>query len=156
MVALSAWSPCKAEGMGWDEARRHQEQTEKHGMPHLCRVTLKAFLPDRWPLCHRDESLIAQGPPRRNRISMRRIFNFAIIWLRGVGDNFIHPTNIFAAYHVQSFQNKVTAAPRREWHTAGLACRLELFGVHRQEGSFPRRFLPSPCARSPRVSCAVA
>lgn len=49
------------------------------------------------------------GPQLQNCILTRRIFNFVIIWLRGVGDNFIHSTNIFTAYHVQSFPNKIAA-----------------------------------------------
>lgn len=43
---------------------------------------------------------------------MRGIFNFVIIWLRGVGDNFIHSTNSFTAYHVQSLQKKIAAIVR--------------------------------------------
>jgi hypothetical protein len=44
-----------------------------------------------------------RGPELQKGILMRRILSLVLIWLRGVGDNFIHSTNIFTAYHVQKF-----------------------------------------------------
>lgn len=79
-------------------------------------MTLTASTPDRWPQ-QSGSRASSQGPQRQNCILARRIFNSAVIWFRGVGDNFIHSTNIFTAYHVQSFQNKVTVTLRREWRT---------------------------------------
>lgn len=51
---------------------------------------------------NKSESVL-RGPELQKSILMRRILSLALIWLRGVGDNFIHSTNIFTAYHVQKF-----------------------------------------------------
>lgn len=71
----------------------------------VCRIpemTFQAVSLDRWPLLPIKNESILRGPQPQNCILMR-ILSLVLIWLRGVGDNFIHSTNIFAAYHVQKF-----------------------------------------------------
>lgn len=45
-------------------------------------------------VANKSESVL-RGLELQNCILMRRILSLVLIWLRGVGDNFIHSTNIF-------------------------------------------------------------